>query len=190
MPPRDSQEMTPEQEDSAPDKRLIFFGEEPYHLVEQIPQEGDVMPDFLLWQFHNGIGQSVSRDDLIQQETPALFCCMHSVDGKVGVRQARRVERLLSDFDGYVRGILVSSDLPFTQNRFVNFETLSYLTAASDYRGHFGRAFGVHVEELALLARSLFVTDRKGVLTHIDIVSEFGDEPDYMSAMHALADIL
>ena len=70
------------------------------------------------------------------------------------------------------------------------FLTLSYLTAASDCRGHFGRAFGVHVEELALLARSLFVTDRKGVLTHIDIVSEFGDEPDYMSAMHALADIL
>ena len=60
------------------DKRLIFFGGEPYHLVEQIPQEGEVMPDFLLWQFHNGIGQSVSRDDLIQQETPALFCCMHS----------------------------------------------------------------------------------------------------------------
>ena len=58
MPPADSQEMTPGQEDSAPDKRLIFFGEEPYHLVEQIPQEGEVLTDFLLWQFHNGIGQS------------------------------------------------------------------------------------------------------------------------------------
>ena len=190
MPSEDSQKMTPDSTDSEQNKRLIFFGEEPYHLIDQIPQEGDLMPDFLLWLFRDGIGQSVSRDDLIQQETPALFCCMHSVDGKVGVRQARRVERLLSDFDGYVRGILVSSDLPFTQNRFVNFETLSYLTAASDYRGHFGRAFGVHIEELALLARSLFVTNRKGVLTHIDIVSEFTDEPDYMSAMHALSDIL
>lgn len=181
---------SPEAGEQLRDERFIFFGEDPYRLVEKTPQEGVVVPDFQLWQFRNGVGQSLSRDDLIEQGIPALFCCMHSVDGAVGVRQARRIERLLADFEGHVLGILVSSDLPFTQNRFAKFETLSYLTTASDYRGHFGRAFGVHVEELALIARSLFVTDRQGVLTHMEIVSEFGDEPDYMTAMHALGELV
>jgi thiol peroxidase len=190
MAPPDSQEMPTEQEVAAINDRFIFFGDEAYRLVRQTPREGELMPDFLLWQFHDDVAQRVSRADLIEQQMPALFCCMHSVDAEVGVRQARRVERLLSDFGGHVRGILVSSDLPFTQNRFVNFETLFYLTAASDYRGHFGKAFGVHVEEFGLIARSLFVTDRNGVLTHSDIVSEFTDEPDYMSAMDALGDLL
>jgi len=57
----------------------------------------------------------------------------------------------------------------------------------SDYRdASFGKAFGVLIKELRLLARAVFVIDSKGIVRYIQIVPEIASEPDYEAALDAV----
>ena len=56
----------------------------------------------------------------------------------------------------------------------------------SDHReASFGIAYGVLVEVLRLLARSIFVIDRDDAIRYIEIVPEMTNEPDYDKALEA-----
>ena len=49
-----------------------------------------------------------------------------------------------------------------------------------------GRALGVLIKELRLLARAVFVLDRGGKLTYKQVVGEITEEPDYAAALEAV----
>mgnify|MGYP000091132396 FL=1 len=87
-----------------------------------------------------------------------------------------------------VNAVTVSLDLPFAQGRFCGAEGIDNMQVASDYQQRrFGQAYGVLIEELMLLARAVFVLDEAGVVTHAEVVNEVTTEPDYDSALAALA---
>ena len=114
-----------------------------------------------------------------------------SVDTPVGRIQARKFDRLLRRVHENVTALLVSSDLPFTLNRFKETERLEHLMGLSDYYDQsFGRAFGVVIEEPLILARAVFVIDAAGVVHYEEVVPEITDEPDYAAAMAALKSLL
>ena len=148
------------------------------------------MPDFELWQFRDGVGTLINREAIRDCGMPVLFCCLHSVDTRVGAMQARRFEQILARFDRSVMAFLVSSDMPFTQNRYSDNEMLAFLTIASDYRGVFARAFGVYLPDLMFLTRSVFIADSEGVIQHAEVVSEFSQEPDYDAAINVLGELV
>jgi thiol peroxidase len=154
-----------------PEARTVFIGAQPSVLCGPELAVGDAAPDFELWQYVDQTPCLINRELLLGYQMPVLFCCLHSVDTRVGA-------------------ILVSSDLPFTQNRYATKESLSFLSVASDYRASFGRAFGVYLPELMFLTRSVIVTDAEATIQHIDIVTEFTDEPDYDAAINAVAELL
>jgi thiol peroxidase len=54
----------------------------------------------------------------------------------------------------------------------------------------FGLKYGVLIKEARLLARSVFVLDRAGVVRYIEVVSEVADEPDYDAALAAVRELL
>jgi thiol peroxidase len=57
----------------------------------------------------------------------------------------------------------------------------------SDHReAAFGSAFGVLIKELRLLARSIFVVDRNGIIQYIQHVKELSEEPDYDAVIEAV----
>jgi thiol peroxidase len=65
------------------------------------------------------------------------------------------------------------------------------LTTLSDYRATaFGAAFGVLIQELRLLARSVFVLDRDGIIRYREIVPEVTEEPDYEAALTAARQLI
>ena len=54
----------------------------------------------------------------------------------------------------------------------------------SDHRiASFGQAYGVLLKDLRLLARAVFVVDKKGVVRYEEIVSEITHEPNYDEAL-------
>jgi thiol peroxidase len=173
-----------------PEARTVFVETAPYSLFGPNLAVGDAAPDFELWQYLNKMPVLINRERLLEYQMPTLFCCLHSVDTRVGSIQASKFEQLLSRFDHQVAAYLVSSDLPFTQNRFSEKEMLTYLAVASDYRGTFGRAFGIYLAELMFLTRSVIVLDAAATIHHIEIVTEFTDEPNYDAAVDALAELL
>lgn len=170
--------------------RTVFIYDEPFELEGPELSVGDAMPEFDLWQFRERQGHLITRERLLEYRMPVLFCCLHSVDTPVGAMQARKFEQLLSRFDRRVMAFLVSSDLPFTQNRYSHQEMLSFLSVASDFRGEFARPFGIYIPALMFLTRSVFIADADGVIQHADVVTEFTHEPDYASAIELLGEMV
>ena len=170
----------------------ITFNGDDYALMGEVPDVGALAPDFRLWYFNKGEeGGPIGKDDLLERGKPLLLSVITSVDTPVGKIQARKFEKLLRPIHEDVTAVLVSSDLPFTLNRFRETERLKHLMGLSDYYDQsFGRAFGVVIEEPLILARAVFVIDAAGVVQYEQVVPEITDEPDYASAMAALKALL
>ncbi len=173
-------------------KKTITFQGGAFALMGQIPEVGALSPDFRLWYFNKGEdGGPYGRDDLLTRGRPLLLSVITSVDTPVGKIQARTFEKLLRPIHEDVTAVLVSSDLPFTLNRFKETERLKHLMGLSDYLDQsFGRAFGVVIEEPLILARAVFVIDAAGVVHSEEVVPEITNEPDYAAAMAALKSLL
>jgi len=173
-------------------KRVITFLGEEYALLGEAPAVGSPAPDFRLWYFNKGEeGSPFGRDDLLERGRPLLLSVITSVDTPVGKIQARKFDRLLRSIHEDVTAVLVSSDLPFTLNRFKETERLKHLIGLSDYLDQsFGRAFGVVIEEPLILARAVFVIDAAGIVQYEQVVPEITDEPDYAAAMATLKSLL
>lgn len=173
------------------DPRQVFVQGKPATLVGKAVRVGAEVPDFSLFIFEEGIVGRFTKQDVLDFGKPCLLCCMTSVDTKVGTVQARKFERYLSMLDRNVVGVLVTSDLPFTLNRFVQQEVIEHMIPASDDRaGTFGKQLGILLEEHAVLTRAVFVVDQNGIVQYEQVVSEFNDEPNYGAAIDILLDLM
>jgi len=47
----------------------------------------------------------------------------------------------------------------------------------------FGKAYGVLIPDMRVLARAIFVLDRDGILQHVEYVSEISEQVDYEAAL-------
>lgn len=174
------------------EQRTITFRGVTHPLGGEAVGVGQAARDFRLFYFNKGEdGGPCGRDDLLERGRPLLLSVITSVDTPVGKLQARRFEKLLRPIHEDVTAVLVSSDLPFTLNRFKETERLKHLMGLSDYFDQsFGRAFGVVIEEPLILARAVFVIDAAGVVQYGEVVPEITDEPDYAAAMAVLKSLL
>jgi thiol peroxidase len=109
-----------------------------------------------------------------------------SLDTSVCEHQTGQIAGRQADLPPDVAVLTISRDLPFAQKRVL--ETNGFKTkAVSDYReGSFGRAFGVLVKENRLLARSVWVIDRKFRVAYRELVADQKNEPSYEPLMAAV----
>ncbi len=78
-----------------------------------------------------------------------------------------------------IRKVTISRDLPFAQNRFANENGFHDILYLSDFqRADFGRASGLLVDEIYLLARSMMVVDRQGTIRYLQVVPDISHLPD------------
>lgn len=83
--------------------------------------------------------------------------------------------------------LTISMDLPFAQKRWCAAAGVNQVQTLSDHReASFGNAYGVLIKELRLLARAVFLIDRKGVIQYVQLVKEVSKEPDYEAVFNAL----
>jgi thiol peroxidase len=82
-----------------------------------------------------------------------------------------------------VKRITISRDTPFAQKRFSEEARIMNIRFHSDYKeGEFGRATGLLIEESRLLARSVILVDREGVVRYVQVVPEISNLPDMDTA--------
>jgi len=82
-----------------------------------------------------------------------------------------------------VKCIVISRDTPFAQKRFAKEAKLTNLLYLSDYKqGVFGRSAGLLTEGLMLLARSVILVDKQGIVRYIQVVPELSHLPDMEKA--------
>jgi thioredoxin-dependent peroxiredoxin len=161
----------------------VTFKGEPKTLVGPQIKAGDAAPNF---KCLNGLAP-VSLGD-----TPAkarLFSVVPSLDTGVCSAQTKKFDEALAGMGDAVACYTVSLDLPFAQKRFCTAENVTNFTTLSDVHDHsFGTSWGVLLEglPLKLLARSVFVVDAAGKVTHAEYVPEVTNHPDYDAALAAL----
>jgi thiol peroxidase len=86
--------------------------------------------------------------------------------------------------------LTISMDLPFAQKRWCGAAGIKNVLTLSDHRqASFGRAFGVLIKELRLLARAVFIVDKEGIVRYKQLVREITNEPDYDDVFNALNEI-
>ena len=82
--------------------------------------------------------------------------------------------------------VTVSMDLPFAQTRWARAAKVKNVTFLSDYKAaEFGTSTGLLIVPLHLLARSVIVTDKDGIVRYIQVVPEITELPDMQAAITA-----
>lgn len=165
---------------------VVTIGGNPLTLVGEEVKEGDRAPDFTLL---DGALKEVKLGDF--QGKIKLIITVPSLDTPVCDEETRRFNEEAAKLPEQVQTITVSVDLPFAQSRFCSTAGIDQVTVLSDHRDlTFGRAYGVVLKELRLLARAVFVVDGDDVVRYAQIVPEVKTHPDYEDALGAVKGLL
>ena len=106
-----------------------------------------------------------------------------SLDTGVCAEQTRRFNKEAASLPEGVEVLTISADLPFAQGRFCTAENIKIATLSDHREMSFGDAYGTHIKELRLEARSLFVVGKDGKIKHVEYVKEMTTHPDYDAAL-------
>jgi thiol peroxidase len=110
-----------------------------------------------------------------------------SIDTPVCAIETKRFNQEAVQLSGDVVVAAISRDLPFALKRWCAAEGVERVLTLSDFKYRtFGRAYGVELADLSLLARAVFVLDKSGKVVHVDYVTEIAEEPDYAAALAAV----
>ena len=160
----------------------ITFKHNPVTLLGNEVKVGDKAPDFTV------LANDLSPVSLKDSEGKIrLFSVVPSLDTGVCDAQTRRFNEAAAELGDNVVIYTVSMDLPFAQKRWCGAAGIDAVQTVSDHReGSFGQAYGVLIESLRLLTRSVFVVDAEGTVTYVEYVPEATDHPNYEAAIEAV----
>ena len=110
-----------------------------------------------------------------------------SLDTSVCDAQTRRFNQEAAGLGDGVRVLTVSMDLPFAQARWCGAAGIDRVQTLSDHRrAAFGRAYGLLIEELRLLARAVLVVDAEGAVRYEQVARELTRQVDFEAALAAI----
>jgi len=166
-------------------KRSVTFLGNPLTLTGNDVTVGDHAPDFVVTS--NDM-KPVRLSDY--KGKTVIISAVPSLDTPVCDTETRRFNAEASAFGPDVEVLTISMDLPFAQQRWCGAAGVDRVTTLSDYMAaDFGEAYGVLINELKLLARTVFIVDKSGVIRYKQLVPEIAEEPNYNDILTALASI-
>lgn len=165
---------------------LATFKGNPLTLLGAEVAVGDQAPDFaVVDNALQPVGLATDRGKI------RLISVVPSLDTPVCDTMTRRFNQDAVGLSDDLVVYTVSLDLPFAQKRWCGAAGIDGIKILSDYQERsFGMNYGVLLDELKLLARSVFVIDRNDKVAYVELVKEVGDEPDYSAAIDAVKKLL
>lgn len=151
----------------------------PFETVGNPPQVGDTAPDFTL------AANDMSPVNLSDSAGKIrILSVIPSIDTSVCEAQTRKFNAELDNLPDSVVGYTISVDTPFAQARWCGVEGVEKMKLLSDYKGNtFGKDYGLYINDIGLLARSVFIVDGDGKVVYTQIVPEIGQEPNYAEVL-------
>ena len=145
-------------------------------------KKGDKAPSFQL------LGNDLSPVTLENfKGKTKLVSVVPSLDTPVCDAQTKRFNEEASRLPSDVVVLTVSTDLPFAQARWCGAAHAEKIKSLSDHRDvAFGKAYGVLIKELRLLARSIFLIGPDDKIQYVEYVKEITQHPNYEKALGSL----
>jgi thiol peroxidase len=161
---------------------VVTFRGNPLTLLGPDLQVGQPAPDFRVVDLDL---RPVKLSDFAGKTV--LLTVSLSLDTPVCDTQGKKFNELAAQAPGEVVIANITADLPFALRRWCGATGVQNIRVWSDYQDHdFGLKYGVLIKELKLLARSVWIIDKDGVIRYKEIVPEVTQEPNYEAALQAL----
>ena len=161
---------------------MITMKENPLTLMGNEVKVREMAPDFVV--LDNNL--SPVKFSSFRGKT-CIISSVPSLDTPVCDMETRKFNEEAGRLGGDVAVLIISMDLPFAQKRWCGAAGVTKVQTLSDHRdASFGTSYGVLIKELRLLARAVFLVDRKGILQYIQLVKEVTKEPDYEAVLNTL----
>ena len=141
------------------------------------------------------IGQRLPETELVDMKTmnaidlndyrgSVLFLSIvPSIDTSVCEAQTHFLGEEGDALPATIKRITISRDTPFAQARFAKEAKLEDIHYLSDYKeGAFGRSTGLLIDGPRLLARSVVLVDKQGIVRYIQVVPDITHLPDMNQA--------
>ena len=163
-------------------KGAATFKGNPLTLVGQELKKGDKAPNFQL------LANDLSPVTLESFKGKIkLISVVPSLDTPVCDAQTKRFNEEASKLPSDTVVLTVSVDLPFAQTRWCGAAHADKIKTLSDHRETgFGKAYGVLIKELRLLARSIFIVGPDDRIQYVEYVKEITQHPNYEKALSSL----
>ena len=163
-------------------KGLVTFMGNPLTLIGNEAKVGEPAPDFdVLDNNLAPVKLSSFRGKV------CILSSVPSLDTPVCDTETRKFNEAAGGLGKDIAILTISMDLPFAQKRWCAAAGVNQVQTLSDHReASFGNFYGVLIKELRLLARAVFLVDRKGVIQYVQLVKEVSKEPDYEAVFNAL----
>lgn len=160
----------------------VTFKGNPLTLLGDPLKVGDQAPDFSL------LANDLSKVSLSDSAGKVrLISVVPSLDTGICDMQTRRFNKEAAGLGDKVVILTISADLPFAQARWCGAaEVKSVQTLSDHFDMAFSNAYGVHVKELRVTSRAIFVVDGSGKITYVEYVPEIAQHPDYDAALAAV----
>ena len=164
---------------------IITMKGNPLTLLGKELKVGDKAPDFeVIDNDMNPVEFSSFKSKI------CIISSVPSLDTPVCDMETRRFNDNAGKIGPNVAILTISMDLPFAQKRWCGAAGVDSVITLSDHRkAEFGKNYGVLIKEIRLLARAVFVADQQGVIRHIQMVPEIGNEPDYDSIFKVVKEL-
>jgi thiol peroxidase len=163
--------------------RQVTLNGSPLNLTGNEVRVGQAAPDF------TAVTNDLAEFKLssMKGKKVVVLSAVPSLDTPVCDIETRRFNQEAAALGSDVQIITISMDLPFAQKRWCGAAGVDKVVVVSDHRdASFGKAYGVLIDGLRLLARAVFVVDREGKVRHAQIVPEIAKEPDYGAVLDAV----
>ena len=157
------------------------FKHSPITVLGAVKKTHEVAPNFSAL---NTNLEMVSLDSFKQKYV--VLNVVPSLDTGVCSLQTRTINEQLASYKDMVV-LTISNDLPFAQKRWCGAEGLDNIITLSDHRNlDFAMKYGVLIEELRLLARSVFVLNEKREIVYLEYLDEMSEHPNYENLFNFL----
>lgn len=164
---------------------LVNIRGNPMTLIGAEVKPGDAAPEFTV--LNHGL-EPVTLSQF--RGKVCVLVTVPSVDTPTCDVETRHFNQAATKLSDDVIVLAISMDLPFAQKRWCAAAGIENIQVLSDHRdASFGHSFGVLIKELRLLARTVFIVDRTGVVRYVQYVKETSEEPDYDEVLKALDEI-
>jgi thiol peroxidase len=159
----------------------MMLGSVEYPVLGPMLNVGDPAPAFRLQANDWRVKTLADYGDRVK-----IISVVPSLDTRVCSAQTRRFNQEAASLSEDLIILTVSADLPYAQRRWCAAEGIDRVETLSDHFDmNFATAYGVHVTDMRICQRSVFVLDRNNVICHAQYVPVMGDEVDFEAALKA-----
>jgi thiol peroxidase len=162
--------------------KSVTFKGSPLSLIGKGLKAGDEAPSFVLTTSDL---KDVSLKDF--KDKVLVICAVPSIDTPVCDLQGKRFNEEAKKLGKDVKVVIVSLDTPFAQARWQKEASCLNVDTLSDYKNReFALNYGLLIDELKLLSRSVIIIGKDSKVKYVEYVDEITHEPNYDQAIEAL----